>query len=331
MSATEDKAGAREPGKLRVGVYWAGSCGGCDISVLEIAEHLLELIEVADVVLWPCAADFKYATVAGYPDGYIDVCLFNGGVRSSEHERVARLIRQKSRTLVAYGACAMDGGIPALANLKTTRGIYDAVYHANHSLQNPSGVEPQERVTTPYGDLELPSLYPQVLRLADVVEVDYQVPGCPPVGTQVWKVLSAVAAGEVPARNQAARVGCDNKSVCDECHREKRQVRVKEFKRPHLAVPEPNWCLLEQGFVCMGAATRSGCGALCTKAEMPCRGCYGAAGDVEDQGTAMLSAIGSVIDATTEARAQEIIGQIVDPTGTFYRFGLASSTLKARR
>ena len=324
------QTGDRQPGKLRVGMYWASSCGGCDISLLEIAEHLLELIEVADVVVWPCVADFKYRTVAGYPDAYIDVCLFNGGVRSTEQEEIARLLRLKSRTLVAYGACAMDGGIPALANLKSTDDIFDAVYRSNPSLHNPGRTEPVERWPTPQGDLTLPRLYPQVLRLADVVHVDYQVPGCPPVGTQVWKVLQAVVAGEVPARNAAARVGCDNRSVCDECHREKRKARVKEFKRPHMAVPEPNWCLLEQGFVCLGAATRSGCGALCTRAELPCRGCYGASGLATDQGTAMLSALGSVIDATTEDRAREIVDGIVDPTGTFYRFSLASSTLKAR-
>jgi F420-non-reducing hydrogenase small subunit len=144
-------------------------------------------------------------------------------------------------------------------------------------------------------------------------------------------VLQAVAAGETAVRNRAVRVGCDNRSVCDECHREKRRVRVKGFKRPHLAVPEPNWCLLEQGFVCMGPATRSGCGALCTKADLACRGCYGTSGLVGDQGTAMLGAIGSVIDATTEDRAREIVDEIADPTGTFYRFGLASSTLRARK
>jgi F420-non-reducing hydrogenase small subunit len=321
----------RQPGKLRLGVYWASSCGGCDISLLEIADHLLELIEVADIVLWPCVADFKYQTVADYPDGYLDVCLFNGAVRSSEQEQIARLLRRKSRTLAAYGACAMDGGIPALANTKSAAEIYETVFHSNPTLQNPARTEPQERWEAPQGTLDLPRFYPQVLRLADIVPVDYQVPGCPPVASQVWKVLSAFAGGELAVRGAALRVGCDNRSVCDECHREKRRTRVKEFKRPHMAVPEPNWCLLEQGFVCMGPATRSGCGALCTKAELPCRGCYGAAGLATDQGTAMLSAIGSVIDATTDDAAREIVGQIADPTGTFFRFSMASSALKAHR
>ena len=325
------EAGQEPPRKLRVGMYWASSCGGCDISLLEIGEHLLELIEVADVVLWPCVADFKYRTVAEHPGFYMDVCLCNGAIRSSEQEEIARLLRRKSRTLVAYGACAMDGGIPALANLKSPAEIYDAAYHSNPSLQNPGKTEPHEHWETPQGDLTLPRFYPQVLRLADVVRVDYQIPGCPPQGAQVWKVLQAIVAGEVPERGDAARVGCDNKSVCDECDREKRRTRVAEFKRPHLAIPEPNWCLLEQGFVCLGAATRSGCGALCPKAALTCRGCYGSAGLATDQGTAMLSAIGSVIDATTEDRAHEIVGQIADPTGTFYRFSLASSALKARQ
>jgi F420-non-reducing hydrogenase small subunit len=83
--------------KKKVGVYWAASCGGCDISLLEIGPRILDLIAIADIVLWPCAADFKYADVAKYPDGYIDYCFFNGGIRTSEHEEVARLLRRKSK------------------------------------------------------------------------------------------------------------------------------------------------------------------------------------------------------------------------------------------
>ena len=96
-------------GKLKVGMYWASSCGGCDISLLEIGPRLLDLIKIADVVFWPCAADFKYQDVAHYPDGYMDVCFYNGGIRNSEQEEVARLLRKKSKTLIGYGACAAEG------------------------------------------------------------------------------------------------------------------------------------------------------------------------------------------------------------------------------
>ncbi|MBP1636363.1 MAG: coenzyme F420-reducing hydrogenase, gamma subunit [Acidobacteria bacterium] len=317
--------------KLKVAMYWASSCGGCDISLLEIGPRLLELIDIADIVFWPCAADFKYADVAAYPDGYIDVCLFNGGIRSTEHEEVARLLRAKSRTLVAYGACANEGGIPSLANLSAQCDLFDAVYGSNPSLRNPAHVVPELRVPTPAGDLELPRQFQYVLRLQDVVPVDYGVPGCPPQADQVWSVLQLLAAGAVPARNSGVKVGCGDKSVCDECPREKRKVRITAFRRPHLAVPEPGWCLLEQGFVCSGTATRSGCGALCVKAGQACRGCYGPTAGTRDQGLALVAAIGSNLAAKDEAQAQEQVRGIADPAGTFYRFTVAGSLLQGRR
>lgn len=318
-------------GKLRIGVYWAASCGGCDISLLEIGPHLLQLIEAADIHFWPLVADFKYRDVAGYPDEFFDLCFLSGGIRSSEQEEIARLLRRKSRTLIAYGACAAEGGIPALANLTTIEGIFAAAYHDNPSLDNPEGVEPRPVTRSDLGELDLPRLYPQVLTLRDVVEVDYVIPGCPPQADRVWEVLESFVSGKLPARADAVKVGCTDKSVCDECSLEKRLVKIEQFRRPYETLPEPGWCLLEQGLVCMGPATRGGCGALCTKARLPCRGCYGPSGQVTDQGMAMVGALGSLLNAETEERARELIDQIVDPVGTFYRFSLASSDLKGMR
>ena len=84
-----------------------------------------------------------YQHVADYPDEYMDVCFFNGAIRSSEQEEIARLLRKKSKSLIAYGECAIDGGIPALANLTTPEEIFDAAYRDNPSLDNPSGVIPR--------------------------------------------------------------------------------------------------------------------------------------------------------------------------------------------
>ena len=318
-------------GKLKVGMYWAASCGGCDISLLEIGPRIIELIKVADVAFWPCAADFKYADVAAYPDGYIDVCFFNGSIRNSEQEEIARLLRKKSKSLISYGTCSIDGGIPALANLKTPEAIFEAAYHDNPSTDNPDGVEPKPITDSPYGELELPKFYGQVLRLKDIVQVDYELPGCPPQADRVWEAIQAVAGGAVPLNNNAVKVGCFDKAVCDECPREKRNIKIKEFKRPHQAIPEPDWCLLEQGFMCIGRATRSGCGALCVKGGLPCRGCYGPSGDVTDQGMAMIGALGGLVDAKTQVEADELISQIIDPAGSFYRFTMASGMMKGRK
>jgi F420-non-reducing hydrogenase small subunit len=83
--------------------------------------------------------------------------------------------------------------------------------------------------------------------------------------------------------------------------------------------------------LCMGSATRSGCGALCLKADMRCEGCYGAPAGVEDQGTAMTGAIGSLLDAGSEDHARKLVDEIADPAGSFYRFTMSSSTMKVRR
>ncbi len=315
-------------GKLRMGVYWASSCGGCDISLLEIGDKILDLAQIADILFWPCVADFKYADVAGYLDGYLDLCFFNGGIRNSEQEQVVRLLRNKSRTLIAYGTCAADGGIPALANLYSSEEIFEASYHENPSIDNEAGVEPQPEVETAIGTLEIPRFYPAVLKLRDVVEVDYVIPGCPPQADDVWETIAALASGAVPVHAGDARIGCNNRSVCDECKREKREVKIKELHRHHEFRPEPGWCLLEQGLLCMGSATRGGCGALCPKVGMRCEGCYGPPPGATDQGASIMGALGALLDAGTEARAQEMVAEIADPTGTFYRFSLASSRLR---
>jgi F420-non-reducing hydrogenase small subunit len=81
----------------------------------------------------------------------------------------------------------------------------------------------------------------------------------------------------------------------------------------------------------MGPATRSGCGALCVKANMPCRGCYGAAPNVTDQGAKMISALSSVIDLQEPAEINSVLDQIADPAGTFYRFSVPNSMLHRKQ
>ena len=83
--------------KLKLALYWAASCGGCEIAQLEIGDKILKLAEAADIVFWPVAIDVKYKDVEAMPDQSIDVCLFNGGIRNSEQEHMANMLRKKSK------------------------------------------------------------------------------------------------------------------------------------------------------------------------------------------------------------------------------------------
>ena len=129
--------------KLKIAFYWAASCGGCEIAVLDLNEKILDVVQLADIVFWPVAMDIKYKDVEALPDKHIDITFFNGSIRNSEQEHMAKVLRQKSKTLVAFGSCAHEGSVPGLANLNNKAEIFDQVY-----IKDKSNVNPQA-VTTP--------------------------------------------------------------------------------------------------------------------------------------------------------------------------------------
>jgi len=230
---------------------------------------------------------------------------------------------------VAFGACAHMGGIPGLGNLHDKASIFRTVYHDSPSTENPGKIVPQTEVTVKEGTLRIPQLYDTVRTLAQVVDVDYFVPGCPPSPQQIAVVLDAVATGKLPPKGSV--VGASDKAMCEECPRKKKELKFKEFKRRHLVHPDPEVCFLEQGIVCVGSATRAGCGWRCIQSNMPCRGCYGPLPQTRDQGAKILSAIASHIDSEDPAEVERILDGIPDPTGYFYRFGLPLSLLHRRQ
>jgi F420-non-reducing hydrogenase small subunit len=326
-------------GKPKFAMYWAASCGGCEIAVLNIGDKILAVDEAFDIAFWPCAADFKVKDVEGYPDGYIDLCLFNGAIRTSENEEMAHLLRRKSKALVAFGSCAHEGCIPALANLTTAGAIFDTVYQNSVSVDNPQRLRPQLVTRVAEGELRIPVFYERVKALDQVVAVDYIIPGCPPEPHQIWAVLEAIVSGATLPAPGGAIIGAGNVAVCEECPLEKHEKTIQRFYRPQEIVPEPGLCLLEQGIFCMGPATRSGCEARCPRVGVGCRGCYGPLDGVEDQGARMLAALASVVGAGTlrdeEAELEHIIDAVMatlpDPAGTLYRFSMAHSLLERAR
>jgi len=315
--------------KLKLALYWAASCGGCEIAQLQIGEKILKLVEVADIVFWPVAIDAKYKDIEAMPDKSIDVCLFNGGIRNSEQEHIANLLRGKSKVLIAYGACAYNGGIPGLANLFNKDMIFNRVYQETPSTDNKDKVFPQPSTEAPEGELTIPVFYDTVKSLRQTVDVDYIIPGCPPEEKTTWMALQALIDGKLPPKGTV--ITSNAKAVCDDCPLKKDVKKVKKFYRNYAKIPEPEICLLEQGFLCAGVATHGGCGAPCPQANMPCTGCYGPVEKDTDQGAHFLSAVASVIDSTDPAEILSIIGDIPDPVGTFYRYSLPESLLRRAR
>ncbi len=319
--------------KLKIAFYWAASCGGCEIAVLDINERILDVVKIADILFWPVALDIKYKDVEAMPDKHIDITFFNGSIRNSEQEHMAKVLRAKSKTLVAFGSCAHEGCVPGLANLHDRDEIFEQVYIKDKSNVNDQKIMPKTSTVLKEGTLKIPEFYDTVKTLAQTVDVDYYLPGCPPPVKLIANAVDAIAAGKIPPKGS---VLAPMPAVCDECPRTRQNKKINKIYRVYEKTPEPDRCLMEQGIICMGMATRSGCGAQCLKVDMPCTGCGGAAPNQPEVGAGMITAMGSILGIDkepgqyTDEDVSKLMSQICDPVGTFYMYSLPASILKRK-
>jgi F420-non-reducing hydrogenase small subunit len=317
--------------KPKVAFYWCSSCGGCEESIVDLAEDILKVVEAVEIVFWPVALDFKKKDVEAMEDGSIAVSFINGAVRLSEQEEMVKLLRKKSGLIVAHGSCSHLGGIPGLGNFWNKATIFNRAYHTTPSTDNPDGTVPLEKVEVDGKELTLPSFYDTVYALDQVIDVDYYLPGCAPPRDLILNAVQAILEGKLPPKGA---VLSPNKSLCEDCDRNEskpERLVISEIKRPWEVEIDPEKCFLAQGIICMGPATRTGCGERCIEANMPCRGCFGPTDQVYDQGAKFLSALASILDTDDEKEIEKIVDTIIDPAGTFYRFSLPHSILRRRR
>lgn len=167
--------------KLRVATASLAGCFGCHMSFLDIDERLLELLEHVELDRSPLT-DIKHC-------GDCDIALVEGGLCNAENVEVLRELRARCKVLVAVGACAINGGLPAQRNHLDIRECLASVYLSGPGVSR--GFIPN--------DPELPLPLAQVHPLHDVVRVDYFLPGCPPSAETIWRFLSDLIAGRTPA------------------------------------------------------------------------------------------------------------------------------------
>ncbi len=313
--------------KPKVAFYWCASCGGCEETVVDLAEAVLDVVTAVEIVFWPVALDFKRKDVEAIADGAILATFVNGAIRTTEQEEMAHLLRRKSKLLLAFGSCSHLGGIPGLANLFDRESILQSVYCESPSAVNAEGVLPSLRHRDNGHTLELPDFCQTVRTLSQVVDVDYYVPGCPPTPRIFRTALQTLLGGELPPKGT---VLAPDRALCEECPRREgkpENLSLIQFKRPHEVLVDEEKCLLAQGLLCMGPATRGGCEAPCVQGNMPCTGCCGPTSRVRDQGAKILSSLASLLESKEEPEIDLALDTIPDPVGSFYRYSLPSSLL----
>lgn len=167
--------------KLRVATTSLAGCFGCHMSFLDIDERLLDLVELVEFDRSPLT-DIKHC-------GPCDLGIIEGGLCNAENVHVLREFRENCRVLIAIGACAVNGGLPAQRNHLPLGQVLEEVYHTGHGVAQGSRVP---------NDPEIPLLLNQVHPLHEVVKIDYTLPGCPPSGDAIWKFLTDLLAGREP-------------------------------------------------------------------------------------------------------------------------------------
>lgn len=317
--------------KPKLAFYWCAACGGCEEAVLDLEEKLLDVVSSADVVFWPVALDFKRHDLEAAVDVSILATFVSGAIRTTEQEEMVRLLRRKSQLVLAFGSCSQLGGVPGLANLWNRDTIFQTVYKENPSTPNPDGTLPQMHLGGNSRELGLPGFFDTVRTLDQVIAVDYYLPGCPPTPKILLTAVDLLLSGQLPEKGA---VLAPDHALCEDCPRRDSHpdhLTLDEFKRPQEIKIDEGTCLLAQGILCLGPATRAGCEAQCIKGNMPCTGCFGPTSRVRDFGGKALSAIASVVAAKEERGILRAFENIPDPTGTFYRYSLPSSLLRRRR
>ena len=256
---------------VKVAEEWLNICGGCEVTILDIGEPLLDLLPKLEFVHMPVLMDHKYFGQTGektemeIPEA--DIGIISGGIRNEKEKHVTEEMRKKCNTLISLGSCACFGGIPALANQYPLEELYDKVFRQSKTTDS---------ADTP--SVDIPPLTDRVYAIDEVVKVDVYIPGCPTTPELIVQALTALLEGktfEIPER-----------SVCDDCPAKREKKAITAIKRPLESIVPPGQkledsrCFMELGYLCLGPVTKSGCGGSekvprCIKAFMPCRGCFG--------------------------------------------------------
>ena len=229
---------------MKVNIISLTCCAGCVSSFLNAGDALLEILSGDfEIVYSPTFIDLKEI-----PE--VDLSIVEGGVRTVSDEELIREVRAKSRILVALGICATHGGITSLGNVTSVKKLLEKEYLLPVSSK-------------------LPELEDLMYPICNFVDVDYYIPGCPPMPFLIVHSLKSIVSGKTPIRYQSV--------VCTECHRKIVPAKLDRLYEIYEKEADPELCLVSQGFVCLGSLTREGCGAPCPRAGFTCFGCRGPA------------------------------------------------------
>ena len=262
-------------------------CAGCVSSLLNAGDAFLEILsQDLEIIYSPTFTDLKEV-----PD--VDIAIVEGGVRTEEDEKMIREVRAKCRILVALGICATHGGITSLGNVSSVKRLLEKEYLMFQSFR-------------------LPKLKDLMYPICNFVDVDYYIPGCPPMPLLIVHSLKSILSGKPIIRHLSV--------VCTECNRKIVASKLDKLYGVYEKEADPNLCLVSQGFVCLGSLTRDGCGAPCPRVGFTCFGCRGPADSLLYRSRNLYSFLIKVISKRTGIAEEKIKKELYSNPFVFHTF-----------
>ncbi|MFO8020408.1 MAG: hypothetical protein R6U96_17435 [Promethearchaeia archaeon] len=246
---------------VKVAFMQGSDCWGCHQSLLNAHLGLLDVLPALEIVYWPAVVDFKHQSLKEREDGEILVGFCEGSLRTKEDIHNVKLMRDKCQLIIAFGSCSCYGNVHGLANQWSIDESIQRKFVEAESITNDDPKEPTENV---------PGFEDKLVPTDEVIKVDAYMSGCPPKSEQILSAVQFLLGQQPHPMNEEAF--CNNCKLLDD------------------------GCLLDEGKLCFGPLTSTGCELKCTSAEKPCVGCLGPAKSVYDKNADKLAEMLSNMD-----------------------------------
>ena len=287
---------------VTVNIEWLSDCGGCHVAIVDLHEKILQVLQSVSIQRCPVLTDQK-----GYPPARVG--LVSGAVRTEHDRHAAEEMRKSCELIIAWGSCAVYGGIVGAGIVHSRQEIFDTVYGNNKTtLPHPapaSHVSPFEK---------------NVLPIDEVIDCDLYLPGCPPHPAFVFDALIALVEGRSP---KAAK-----RTVCGRCTRTMEKTEVDRIKPASEGIPDPERCFLSQGYICMGSTTLDRCMSPCPTNGVVCTGCAGATMQIlTEPNRDIRTEIADRMSRLTSIPRESIVKEIERTAKSHYSYTMATSMI----
>ncbi|MFW5739384.1 MAG: methyl viologen-reducing hydrogenase [Myxococcota bacterium] len=291
---------------VKVSFEWLSGCSGCELSIVDMHEKLLRVLELIEIVRLPILVDTK-----DYPKAQVGI--ITGALRTEHDVECAHKMRESCDAILAFGTCAVYGGPQGSGYAHTLRELEDSSFRRNPTT------------TTDFvPDKGVPRMLEEGVRPLDSeINVDLYLPGCAPHPYFVFESLTAVIEGRAP------EFGPEN--VCYRCTRKMGKSDASCVRRIHDGSIDPETCFLSQGILCMGSVSLDRCLAPCPDRGLPCSGCAGPSEHlILEPYRDIRTEIAERMSRMTKIPYDDVVREIEQQSKTFYAYAMASPVFRQK-